>query len=550
MPTNNLSKDFEQLNTDYHVEGSFRSSTDRISINGQLYDSRTSRLVWADKFGGNIKEIQHIQEELYTALVSSLQQQLNFDLLSQIRKKPLLELKAYECWLFGLEELKKATLASDLKAREYFKQAISIEPSYSLAYSGMSLTYFNEWSCQLWERWDVSQSGAFEWAQKAMELDDQNYISAYILGRIFLYDGAYESAEHYLRKSYRLNSNDPDSLITIASCFVYLGYTEEAYALYERAVRLNPAQAESYYPIGGFALFELGETQKALALSIRSHSNTWVDAMALYAAAYFDLKDFEKMQKYWQEYLAIHKRTIRNGGECGEQDAIQWMINVNPFKGKTRLQPFWDYMQKGKQLTVTHTLEKSNKPTSENVFSKNGAIWEMAFNGESVQLPEVKGFVDIRKLLSAGGQSLYCGELMGNVLDEKGEALLDAKAKKAYQQKIIELKQEIESAEDKNDYVKLERLEKEYDQLIDHLSKSLGLKGRSRIVKNPVEKSRSAVTWRIRSAIAKIEKAHPALGKHFSNAIRTGTFCSYIPEKETTWATTCLFILETFALTM
>jgi len=224
VPTNSLSKDFEQLKTDYHVEGSFRSSTDRISINAQLYDSRTSRLVWAEKFGGDIKEIQHIQEELYTGLVSSLQQQLNFDLLSQIRKKPLLELKAYECWLFGLEELKKATLASDLKAREYFQQAISIEPSYSLAYSGMSLTYFNEWSCQLWERWDVSQSGAFEWAQKAMELDDQNYISAYILGRIFLYDGAYESAEHYLRKSYRLNPNDPDSLITIASCFVYLGY--------------------------------------------------------------------------------------------------------------------------------------------------------------------------------------------------------------------------------------------------------------------------------------------------------------------------------------
>ena len=33
-----------------------------------------------------------------------------------------------------------------------------------------------------------------------------------------------------------------------------------------------------------------------------------------------------------------------------------------------------------------------------------------------------------------------------------------------------------------------------------------------------------AVTWRIRSAIAKIESSHPQLGAHLSNAIKTGSF--------------------------
>ena len=82
---------------------------------------------------------------------------------------------------------------------------------------------------------------------------------------------------------------------------------------------------------------------------------------------------------------------------------------------------------------------------------------------------------------------------------------------------------------------KANALREEYDQLVDHLSKSLGLGGKIRKTDSPVERARSAVTWRIRSAIKKIEKAHPSLGKHLSKSIDTGTFCSYSPEKEYDW---------------
>jgi hypothetical protein len=45
------------------------------------------------------------------------------------------------------------------------------------------------------------------------------------------------------------------------------------------------------------------------------------------------------------------------------------------------------------------------------------------------------------------------------------------------------------------------------------------------------------VTWRIRSALTKIEDAHPALGRHLRNSVRTGTFCSYRPERMVDWRT-------------
>ena len=86
-----------------------------------------------------------------------------------------------------------------------------------------------------------------------------------------------------------------------------------------------------------------------------------------------------------------------------------------------------------------------------------------------------------------------------------------------------------------NDSVTASTLQKEYDELIDHLKAAIGLTGKTRNAQDPVEKVRSAVTWRIRNVITKLEKNHPSLARHLDLSIRTGTFCSYNPEKKVDW---------------
>ncbi|NJK95905.1 MAG: hypothetical protein HC905_14220 [Bacteroidales bacterium] len=126
---------------------------------------------------------------------------------------------------------------------------------------------------------------------------------------------------------------------------------------------------------------------------------------------------------------------------------------------------------------------------------------------------------------------------MGSSLDSTGEMLIDEKARKQYQKKILDLQSEMEEAEQYSDFARSEKLQEEYDKLVNHLSRSLNLKGSARKTGGPVEKARSAVTWRIRNAIARIEQYHPLLGAHLSNAIKTGTTCSYKPDKEIYWIT-------------
>jgi len=387
----------------------------------------------------------------------------------------------------------------------------------------------------MWDRWDQSQEEAFEWANKAIELDEQNYVAALVLGRILMYQGAYETAEHYVRKSLMLNPNDADNLIELASCLVFMGYPEEALEVYQRAKLLNPVGKESYYPVGALVYLELGEFKKASEMAGKTNNMPWVDTTAYFAAIYHYLGDTELAEKYWQEFLDTYTRKINCGEPADPVEAIKWMKNVNPHKNPSHMEPYWEYKSNGSIPASEPPQTTEIQGDGNNSFLKQDDFWLLSFAGTDTRLTEVKGFHDLRKLLLTPGQPLHCAELMGTTIKTAKQPVIDEKARTEYQRRIRDLQQEISQAEEDNDLGRLGNLQMEYDQILQHLSSSLGLSGKVRGAGNPIEKARSAVTWRIRNAISKIEKAHPALGKHLSHAVKTGTFCTYDPENQVEW---------------
>jgi TolB-like protein/tetratricopeptide (TPR) repeat protein len=525
----------EKVQIDYLVKGIARHHDGHLQVNLQLINYLKKSLVWAEKFSGEIDDLFRIQGEIVERIVLSLQSFVEHDLLEHIRHKPLTSLSAYESWLRGFKELKEGTLEADEQARIYFRQALAQDPHFVRAYTGMSLTYFNEWSCQLWNRWDVSQNGASEWAKMALEHDEWDHMSNAILGRVYVYNEDWDQAEHFLRKSLRINQNDPRTLAMISSSWVYMGYLSEALSLYERAQRLNPAH--SYAVTGSFVYFEMGEFEKAVELAEQQEiSEVFIDFSAYQSAMYFHLGDFEKMTASWQTFVEIFSQTISGGRPSDPQTALEWMINVNPYRGETQLMPFWEHISKVDLDEVV--ARKHERHTSiANRLVKEGELWSVRFRGTEARLPDLKGLHDLVRLLERPREQIHCTDLMGAAAVQRGEEVLDDRAKAEYQQRILDLQEGIEEAEANRDDDRLEVLHLEYDQLLDHLSKAVGKGGKTRKVESTVEKSRTAVTWRIRSAVKKISDVHPTLGIHLKNAVKTGVFCEYAPEHDTTWET-------------
>ncbi len=66
--------------------------------------------------------------------------------------------------------------------------------------------------------------------------------------------------------------------------------------------------------------------------------------------------------------------------------------------------------------------------------------------------------------------------------------------------------------------------------LVRELARAVGLGGRDRRVGSASERARASVTRAVRQAMARIHDYHPTLGEHLDRAIRTGTYCAYLPD--------------------
>jgi hypothetical protein len=143
---------------------------------------------------------------------------------------------------------------------------------------------------------------------------------------------------------------------------------------------------------------------------------------------------------------------------------------------------------------------------------------------------------DIARLLATPDREVHCLELIGAGVEQgdTGE-VVDAAARRAYEQRVRDLQQEVDDAAAHHDSARAERARAELDALVDHLVAALGLGGRSRRAGGAAERARSTVTQRIRASVRRIDAVHPRLSRHLRSSLRTGAYCCYAPESPTRW---------------
>jgi tetratricopeptide (TPR) repeat protein len=165
-----------------------------------------------------------------------------------------------------------------------------------------------------------------------------------------------------------------------------------------------------------------------------------------------------------------------------------------------------------------------------------GDVWEFAFDRHTVAVRSAKGVIDIVRLIEAGGSEMHCLDLAEAGVEQAsvGE-VIDAKARRTYEQRIRDLQDDINEAEANSDYERSYRQQVELDALIEHLAAALGHGNRARRSTDTAERARSAVAHRVRITISRIGKLHPTLGRHLAHSVNTGIYCSYRPEQPTQW---------------
>jgi hypothetical protein len=169
------------------------------------------------------------------------------------------------------------------------------------------------------------------------------------------------------------------------------------------------------------------------------------------------------------------------------------------------------------------------------VLRREGDSWLIGYGGASFRLKDAKGLRYIARLLRDPQQELHVVDLAGAVDLREGDAFAapDAEARRAYTRRLDDLRDQLEEAESFGDIGRAAALQGEIDAIASELAAAYGLRGAR--ARGGAERVRKAVTKCIRDQIAKIGRADEALGRHLANAIRTGTFCAYVPERPVDW---------------
>jgi tetratricopeptide (TPR) repeat protein len=209
----------------------------------------------------------------------------------------------------------------------------------------------------------------------------------------------------------------------------------------------------------------------------------------------------------------------------------------------------------GEAASAALAPEGQPTPAAPAAFQREGDFWTIAYEGRRIRLRDAKGLQYIAHLLRHDGQEFHAADLAAGVdvapapesagrdpdasviaagLGDAGE-VLDAQARAAYRQRLQDLEAELAEATQWADAGRAARLREEIEFLGEELSSAYGLGGRVRKAADVGDRARKAVTSRIRESIDRIGKEHPALARHFANAIRTGTFCRYQPDRPLRW---------------
>jgi tetratricopeptide (TPR) repeat protein len=190
-----------------------------------------------------------------------------------------------------------------------------------------------------------------------------------------------------------------------------------------------------------------------------------------------------------------------------------------------------------------------SSPTSvSRVFRREGEYWTISYEGVTVRLRHSKGLTLIGHLLRHPFQDFHVADLVescggGNdcrlAVDDlsswdsgEPDPVLDPAAKSAYKRRLEELRDELETAKSLNDPEGADKRQEEIEYLTDELSRAIGLGGRDRYMYSAAERARVRITNAIKAAEKKIIDQNAKLGRYFARTIRTGAFCSYMPDSD------------------
>lgn len=230
------------------LKGSVKPLGDQLVISVELIDLRDNHQIWGDQYVRKFADVLTTQRDIVQEVSNKLRLKLSSAEQQRLAKRPTDNPEAYRLYLQGRYQATKMTRESFNKSVDYLRQAITLDPGYALAYSGLAYYYIGTVDQILAPK--EAMAKAREAALKALALDDTLVEAHFSLANVyFQYDWDWIKAEQEFKRALELDPKNAEAHSAYGFFLTMQARFDEGFAEMNRGRELSPMSLEADFNI-------------------------------------------------------------------------------------------------------------------------------------------------------------------------------------------------------------------------------------------------------------------------------------------------------------
>jgi adenylate cyclase len=348
-----------ELRVQYVLHGSVQREEKRLRVNAHLTNATTGNEMWAERYHGSAEDIFGLQDRIARNVVSILAINLTAAESDKLSSQDTDNLEAYEYFLRGRERYYRFSREENLAARDFYLEAIELDPNFARVYAMLALTYRQEFVAGWSPVPEQALESAMQLAEKAISLDEAIPEAYFVKGLVHRERREFFDAMLAAEKAIAIDPNYADGYVVKGSVLYLAGQAEEGLELVEKAMRLNPHFPHIYQLCQGQALYVMGSYSEAVN-AFRQGIDRYPQSERLHlwlAASYAQIGEPERAKGHMKQLYALNP-----------DFSLSFLEQGSAFRYETDLENFLDGVRKATRVgsginsPVTGSVSQPQKP--------------------------------------------------------------------------------------------------------------------------------------------------------------------------------------------